>query len=130
MSSRDAEYSAGVRGASAGLGMQSFASGLGSKKDCCIGVDSSAALGIMRRTGLGKVRHLALPLLWLQSAIRTGRIKCFKEPGNDNVADVGAKYLAGPRLWELVSKLGFHELKGSSKLALKAFGITILDHGR
>ena len=73
----------------------------------------------MRRTGLGKIRHLALPLLWLQSAIRTGRIKCFKEPGTDNVAEVGTKYLPGPRLWEVVSKLGYHSLEGESKLALK-----------
>ena len=119
-SSGEAEYNAGVRASSAGLGIVAYASDLGCVKECHVGLDSSAALGIMKRTGLGKVRHLALPLLWLQAAVRNGRIHPFKEPGETNVADAGTKYLAGPRLWELVQKLGYHELTGSSNLALKA----------
>ena len=55
---------------------------------------SSAAVGICKRTGIGKVRHLATGQLWVQERIRNKDIKLYKIPGADNPADMMTKYLA------------------------------------
>ena len=119
-SSGEAEYYAGVKAASVALGVVGFAHDLGSTLECHLGLDSTAAIGLMRRSGLGKSRHVALPLLWLQNAVRKGRVHVFKEKGTSNIADAGTKYLAGPRLWELMLAMGFVSSRGHSDIAFKA----------
>ena len=58
MSSGEAEYYAMVKGASTALGLQSMASEVGYPLSIVLCVDSSAAIGISSRRGLGKVRHI------------------------------------------------------------------------
>ncbi len=43
--------------------------------------DSSAAVGICQRQGLGKLRHLETHTLWVQHAVRSQRIELRKIPG-------------------------------------------------
>ena len=52
--------------------------------------------------------------------IKEGRISVYKDDGPTNVADVGTKYLAGPKLAELLGYLQFSMVSGDSSLALKA----------
>ena len=52
------------RGASHGIGMRSLMQDLGFKWDLELWSDASAAIGICKRRGLGKVRHLAVADLW------------------------------------------------------------------
>ena len=71
LSSAEAEYHSSVRGCAAGLGMRSFAQDLGDPiAKVKILVDSSAAIQMARRSGLGRVRHMAVALLWLQDAVQ------------------------------------------------------------
>ena len=58
LSSAEAELVSLVRGAAEGLGLQSLAGDLGHEARLRVRVDSSAAIGICSRTGVGKVRHL------------------------------------------------------------------------
>ena len=37
-------------------------------------IDSSAALSIVRRTGLGKAKHIEIQHLWLQEAVRKNKL--------------------------------------------------------
>ena len=55
--------------------------------------DSSAAVGICRRSGIGKVRHLAVGQLWVQKRLRAGDLKLYKVAGKRNPADVLTKIL-------------------------------------
>ena len=55
--------------------------------------DSSAALGIASRSGLGKIRHLETHTLWLQEKVRTGTITVKKVRGEVNLADLLIKNL-------------------------------------
>ena len=55
-------------------------------------VDASAAVGIACRRGLGKVRHIELDQLWLQDQVARGRVRVFKVPGEENVADSVTKH--------------------------------------
>ena len=93
LSSGEAEFSGLVRGASIALGAQALARDLGLERKVRVRSDSTAALGIADRTGLGKVRHLAVHLLWVQGAIRDGRIEVDKIPGKANPADLFTKFL-------------------------------------
>ena len=53
--------------------------------------DSSAAIGICRRTGIGRVRQLAVGQLWVQERVRAGDFALWKHPGAENPADILAK---------------------------------------
>ena len=49
--------------------------------------DASAALGIIGRTGLGKMRHVDTSYLWLQQQSIKYKIKFQKVLGTENPAD-------------------------------------------
>ena len=72
LSSAEAELNGVVRGAIHGLGFQSLARDVGETAELEVLTDSSAAVGICRRKGLGKVRHLDTNLLWVQDKVREG----------------------------------------------------------
>ena len=70
-----------------------------------VGSDSSAAIGISSRSGVGKTRHIATRWLWVQDAVREKTIKLQKIPGDTNVADMGTKPLEPKRHQELLKQL-------------------------
>ena len=58
LSSAEAELHGIAKGASQALGMRSISRDLGGIMSTLLLTDASAALGIVRRRGLGKIRHL------------------------------------------------------------------------
>ncbi len=54
--------------------------------------DSSAAIGICSRQGLGKLRHLDTHTLWIQQAVRSRRVDLRKVAGEVNPADLFTKH--------------------------------------
>ena len=66
LSSGEAELVGIVKGATISLGLQSCAADLGIDVKVHLHSDASAAIGICRRRGLGKIRHLAVSYLWIQ----------------------------------------------------------------
>ena len=74
LSSGEAEFNGVVRGAGMGLGFQSLMRDLGQDAPVRVWTDSEAAIGISSRQGLGKLRHLDTHTLWIQHAVRSGRI--------------------------------------------------------
>ena len=93
LSSAEAELTGIVKGSTEGLGLRSLAADLGWTSILKIFTDSSAAVGICKRTGIGKVRHLATGQLWVQDRIRTKDFELYKVVGNDNPADMLTKHL-------------------------------------
>ena len=51
--------------------------------------DSTAAIGVCSRTGVGKTRHIQVRCLWIQDAIRDKVVRLRKVSGTENVADMG-----------------------------------------
>ena len=80
LSSGEAELAGVVRGASEGCGLQSLAADLGVALQFSIHADSSAAIGICRRAGIGRVRHLAVSQLWVQERLRAAALRCIRWP--------------------------------------------------
>jgi hypothetical protein len=103
LSSGEAEFGGVVRGSGQGLGYQALLKDLGVDVPLRVWTDSSAAIGICSRQGLGKLRHLDTHTLWVQQAVRTGRVDLRKVDGDVNPADLLTKHsLSRDRLLKLV----------------------------
>ena len=68
--------------------------------------DSSAAKGIVSRTGVGKIRHLDTKYLWIQNAVKKKQIEMRKVCGKVNPADIGTKFLSASEMRPLLEKIG------------------------
>ena len=79
--------------------------------------DSSAALGISQRSGLGKVRHLRTQGLWVQEARQTGRLAYRKVLGSMNPADVLTKHVPAEVLQKHLGALGAEARGGRANTA-------------
>ena len=55
-----------VKGATEGLGIQSMMKDMGYDMELEVNIDSSSAIGICSRSGLGKIRHMYVKELWVQ----------------------------------------------------------------
>ena len=73
LSSGESELGALVRGGTEGLGMRSVLQDFKISVEVKILSDASAAIGMVRRLGLGRVRHLSVADLWVQQGIRNNR---------------------------------------------------------
>ena len=117
LSSGEAELSGIVRGASHGLGFQAIAADLGWEMSLQIWSDATAAIGICRRRGLGRVRHLAVADLWIQERLRAGDFHLEKILGSQNPADALTKYVDRPTLTRLMPMLNFFPESGRAHSA-------------
>ena len=79
--------------------------------------DATAAIGICRRRGLGKIRHLATADLWVQDRLRAGDFTLAKIPGADNPADILTKYVERPLLQKHLRTLGMQVEEGRADSA-------------
>ena len=75
-----------------------YAKDLGNLVEGEVYTDSSAALGIAQRAGIGKVRHLRTQGLWVQETRLAGRLAYKKVLGQKNPSDVLTKHVAGDLL--------------------------------
>ena len=92
LSSGEAELKGIVKGAAEGIGMQNIAKDLSIYYDIHLFTDSSAAMGMVARNGMGKVRHIEVGELWIQDAVRNKALTVHKVKGDDNPADILTKY--------------------------------------
>ena len=81
LSSGEAELAGIVNGSGEGLGLVSATADLGMDARLAVLADSSAAIGICRRAGIGRARHLAVGQMWVQERVRTGDFELRKHPG-------------------------------------------------
>ena len=93
LSSAEAERTGICKGAAQGLGLQALAQYLGLQWSPVVLTDAAAAIGICRRKGLGKIRHLATADVWVQDRIKKGDFQLLKVPGVANPADILTKHV-------------------------------------
>ena len=117
LSSAEAELGSICTGSSNSLGLVSIACDLGLKWDLVVQTDASAAVGICRRRGLGKIRHLAVADLWVQDKVRSGAFALRKIAGETNTSDILTKFVARPLLKKHMKTLGLRLETGRSSLA-------------
>jgi hypothetical protein len=120
LSSGEAELGAVVRGFSEALGIQSVARDLGVELEPEVHADSSAAIGICHRCGIGKVRHLAVAQLWVQDLVRSKACRLYKVLGTENPADLLTKPLPRTEIDGHLRRLGLSRATGRAETAPRA----------
>ena len=117
LSSGEAELAGILKGTSEGMGLRSLAQDLGIVVTLHIRTDSTAAIGICRRTGLGKVRHLAVGQLWVQERLRSGEFSLHKHPGLENPGDLLTKHVDAATLHGHCERAGLKFFPGRADSA-------------
>jgi len=110
LSSSEAELGAVARGVVEGLGLQSVLRDFGVHLIIRIRSDATAAIGMCRRLGLGRVRRLATADLWVQQRVRSGEVTLGKLPGTENPADALTKNVPGMTLEYLSGLVGLRRV--------------------
>lgn len=111
-SNGEAEHYAVVKTVGVGLGIQGYLRDLGVHLELCVHTDSSAAVGIAKRVGLGTQRHLAVRTLWIQSKLRSKAFELFKVRGEANPADLFTKHLNADKMNVCLSFMGAEYREG------------------
>ena len=122
LSSGEADFYGVVKGTGIGLGQAALFNDIGVNNPLRVWTDSSAAIGICGRQGLGKLRHVACQTLWVQQLVTDKRLHIFKVNGEVNPADLGTKHVDAGTLRRHVAKLGYQFLAGRSAIAFKSAG--------
>ena len=89
--------------------------------------DSTTALGMFHRTGLGKVRHIELQYLWIQDEAHRKKIAAHKVGTRDNPADMLTKGLERELLEEHVAFVNGHIRSKRDRSALKLNSMSVSD---
>jgi hypothetical protein len=124
-SSGEAELYAVSKATSQALGVMSLMEDFGIKSKCIIKSDSTAAIGIANREGLGRTRHIRVQHLWLQEVVRDRFIKLEKVCTNVNIADLMTKHLVSDKLKAMLSMMS---MKVETAKLINAFSIRSLCH--
>ena len=95
LSSAEAELHAMVATSAEVMGVLGLCKDVGMNMQGEILADSSAALGISSRTGMGKVRHLRIQALWVQEVRSTGRLSYKKVLGKLKPSDILTMHVPG-----------------------------------
>ena len=82
-----------VKGAAEALGIKAMLHDMGIPREIKVNVhtDASAAFGIVHRRGMGRIRHIEVAQLWLQSCVADGKVRVHKIPTRENLADALTK---------------------------------------
>ena len=113
----ESEWHGLVHGSSALLGFRALALDYGRTLTSVIRTDSTTAIGIGARRGVGKIRHLSTRTLWVQQRITKKELKVTKVDGTENIADLGTKLLERSLIDKFVGMMGFVYRSGKSLLA-------------
>jgi hypothetical protein len=117
LSSGEAEYYGITKAGVVGLGLRSLCSDFDLKQDLIIHTDSTAAKGISKRTGTGKIKHLDIQYLWIQQHIAMKNFRLAKVPGRRNPADLMTKYLDESTILKHVAAMNMKFESGRSSIA-------------
>jgi hypothetical protein len=93
------------------LGVLALMRDMGQEVEGEVFADSTAALGIAQRQGMGKLRHVRTQALWVQEVRAEGRLGYKKVLGSRNPADALTKYMASPLMEQHVATVGL-EFRG------------------
>ena len=119
LSSGEAELGGLCRGAANAIGLRSVARDLGMPFSIRVRSDATAALGIARRLGIGKIRHLDTSLLWIQQKIKDGDLTVDKVLGADNPADCLTKHVDRATMLKHLRAMGLEYEDGRAEAAPK-----------
>ena len=117
LSSAESELAAVVRGTTEGMGVQAILKDFGRDVTLHIRSDATAAIGMVKRLGLGRVRHLSVADLWVQQRLRQGGLTLSKWPGTMNPSDLLTKNLGKRDIDRYLEDLSFQPMEGRARVS-------------
>ena len=117
LSSAESEFHATFKAAVEGIGIITQAKSFGDECRIRLHVDASAALGVIQRKGIGKLRHLHTGSLWIQEQQLRNVVAFQKIHGTSNPADLFTKYLSRECIDKYIDMLGAVKTEGRSEKA-------------
>ena len=96
--------------------MKAMMEEFGIKVSLVVKSDAVAAIGIVKRQGLGRVRHLAVADLWVQQRSKRGEVSYVKLEGRRNPSDILTKAVDGETLARHVEALGMTFREGRNEV--------------
>ena len=124
LSSGEAEPNAALKGAAELLGANELMREHNAPMGLRLEGDSVACQGIVSREGCGRIKHLEVRQLWIQSKIREGQISFTKIPREQNSADSQTKHWSSDS-WNNFHAAGFRILSTHTQLCLEP---VVTDH--
>ena len=118
LSSAEAELYGIVKTSAEVMGIVSMFKDFGKTMAGHILCDASAALGVVRRKGVGKIRHLDTDLLWIQEKNENKELVYNKVAGTQNPADLFTKYLSADVMDAHLGRLGYAHTTGKDEIGL------------
>ena len=112
LSSGEAELHGIAKGFSHALGLRSIAHDLGFDFQLRVHSDAAAAIGIARRRGLGRIRHLDVEDLWIQDQVKRKTVELVKVHGPENPADALTKHLDRATLERHMRRINLLPMEG------------------
>ena len=110
LSSAEAEFYGIVKAGSRGIGIYNLCRDFGvldaGSLALRINSDSSSAIAVASKRGVGKIRHLETGALWIQAAIATRRLSLTKVPGKSNLPDILTKAVDRDTLHRMLKGMG------------------------
>ena len=119
LSSGEAEVIAVVGGVSEALGVKALAKDWGLEYDVVVMCDSSAAVGIVGRKGVGRIRHLDVGAMWIQNLKEGGGFDVRKVKGTENPADQMTKHLNAGEVERGVRMMGMELREGRAEGSIR-----------
>ena len=117
LSTAESELHGICKGMQMGMGFSSMCKYLDMHMKIRLHSDATAAIGIARRRGLGKLRHLDVEDLWVQEKVRDKTVEIAKVLGTDNPADVFTKYVDSAALQKALKFMNLRSEAGRPKSA-------------
>ena len=102
LSTGEAEMYAINRTAATGMGGQSILKDLGVQLELRVFTDATTGKSLVSRRGLGKVRHIAVNELWLQSHVHAKTVTIVKIKNKFNPSDMMTKYLTKMEMQQIM----------------------------
>ena len=77
-------------------------------------LDNSAARAFFCRSGVGRIRHISLRILWIQAKVKEQFLHVGRVGTHDNPSDIGTKRLTRERMLYLMYLCKIYDLSSSS----------------
>ena len=119
LSSGEAELTALVKCSCELIGITQLAADWDLVVEGDVYVDSAAALGVVKRKGAGKLRHVRVGQLWVQQKSEDGELGYKKIKGSENPADLLTKPLVSSDVQRYTAALGFETRDGRADKSLR-----------
>ena len=122
LSSAEAELVAAVKASTELIGVLQMSADWDMTSEGEVMVDSSAALGVVKRQGNGRLRHIRVGMLWIQEKQSTGELVYSKVGGKRNPADLMTKSLTEEIIHQHMQRLDQQWCDGRAAVSLEIAG--------